>query len=283
MKPIYAIVPGLGDLPRLELVAPDGARAKIYLHGAHTTSWIPAGGNERLYLSQRSAYLPDEQIRGGIPVVFPQFAALGPLPMHGLAHSMPWEFSEAQIFDNRATAVFQLRDCAESRALWSHAFLAELSVSVGGSYIEITLGVTNTGDGPFDFTAALHSYLAIAEVTETSVKGLSGLHYLDAADGRTIKHDDRPQVDFPGEVDRVYFNAPQQVELVEPGRRLVIGKAGFPDTVVWNPAARKCAVEADMRPEDYRRFVCVEAAIVGAPVHLDPGESWQGAQVLIAS
>lgn len=283
MKPFYVIVPGAGGLPKLELATPDGARAEIYLHGAHVTSWAPAGGSEHLYLSHRSAYLASKQIRGGIPVVFPQFAALGPLPMHGLAHSMPWEFSSAQIQQEQAIATFHLRDTTESWSLWPHNFLGELAVSIGGEQIEVTLGVTNTGAEPFDFTAALHSYLAVSEVAGTCVRGLGGLRYLDAADGRIIKHDDHPQVDFAGEVDRVYFGSPEKVELMEPEQKLAIRKAGFTDTVVWNPAAEKCAVEADMQPEDYRRFVCVEAAIVGVPVHLAPGEHWEGSQALIAS
>jgi glucose-6-phosphate 1-epimerase len=54
------------------------------------------------------------------------------------------------------------------------------------------------------------------------------------------------------------------------------------DTVVWNPAREKCALEADMEPEDYRRFVCVEAAAVGRPIRLAPGERWMGTQALIA-
>jgi len=33
---------------------------------------------------------------------------------------------------------------------------------------------------------------------------------------------------------------------------------------------------------DYRRFVCVEAATVGSPVRLAPGERWEGTQTLEA-
>ncbi len=52
--------------------------------------------------------------------------------------------------------------------------------------------------------------------------------------------------------------------------------------MVWNPGAAKCATMADLEPEDYLRFVCVEAATVGAPVTLGPGERWQGSQTLVA-
>jgi glucose-6-phosphate 1-epimerase len=71
----------------------------------------------------------------------------------------------------------------------------------------------------------------------------------------------------------VYFDAPVQARLVEADR-----KVGFTDTVVWNPGTAKCASMPDLEPEDYRRFVCVEAATVGMPVHLAPGERWEGVQ-----
>ena len=83
-------------------------------------------------------------------------------------------------------------------------------------------------------------------------------------------------------MNRIYFDAPAEARLVEAGRRIVVQKAGFADAVVWNPGAEKCATMADLEPEDYRRFVCVEAAIVGAPIQLAPGERWQGTQTLMA-
>src|SRR5436305_1852990 len=93
------VVAGEGGLPKLILVAPDGARAEIYLHGAHVTSWIPAGDGERLFLSASSAFRPGAAIRGGVPVVFPQFSDRGPLPKHGFARTSEWE-----LVDDAATA-----------------------------------------------------------------------------------------------------------------------------------------------------------------------------------
>jgi glucose-6-phosphate 1-epimerase len=82
-------------------------------------------------------------------------------------------------------------------------------------------------------------------------------------------------------VNRIYFDAPAEVRLIEPDRTTVIRKAGFSDAVVWNPAAAKCATMPDLEPDDYRRFVCVEAATVESPVRLAPGERWQGTQTLV--
>ena len=71
--------------PALRLTAADGAQATVLRHGAQIVSWIPAGDQERLYLSPIAAAGPGQAVRGGIPVVFPQFASQGPLPKHGYA------------------------------------------------------------------------------------------------------------------------------------------------------------------------------------------------------
>jgi glucose-6-phosphate 1-epimerase len=280
MKLIDTISPGAGDLPRLELAAPDGAYAQVYLHGAHVASWVPAGGQERLFLSRVSQFRPGAPIRGGVPVVFPQFGASGPLPLHGLARIMPWEFTGAEVVGGKASALFRLHDTEESRSQWPHAFLAELSVLTGGYEMEVKLSVTNSGAEAFDFTTSFHTYLDVSDIAATSVEGLAGLRYRDAAAGGVEKLEEYARVKFDGEVNRIYFDAPAEVRLVEPGRIMVIRQAGFTDTVVWNPAAAKCAGMPDLEPDDYKRFVCVEAATVGVPVHLAPGERWEGKQSL---
>jgi glucose-6-phosphate 1-epimerase len=282
MDPVFAIAEAAGGLPKLTLAAPDGARAEVYLYGAHVVSWVPAGGQERLFLSRASAFRAGAPIRGGVPIVFPQFGTMGPLPLHGLVRLMPWELAAAEAVGQRAVATFRVSDTAESRRQWDHAFLAELAVAIGGSKLSITLSVTNTGVEPFDFTTSFHTYLAVADITTTTVRGLAGLRYRDAAAGGVEVHEDSPQVDFPGEVNRIYFDAPAEARVVEKERITVVQKAGFADTVVWNPGAAKCATMADLEPEDYRRFVCVEAAAVGTPIRLAPGERWQGMQTLTA-
>lgn len=279
---VFAIAPGAGDLPKLTLVAPDGARAEIYLHGAHVTSWIPAGGSERLFMSRASQFKPGSPIRGGIPVIFPQFGTTGPLAQHGFARVMPWEFVGAEVVGMGASAVFRLRDTEDSRSLWANAFLAELTVAIGSNQLAATLAITNTGAESFTFTSALHTYFAITDLTATAVEGLAGGRYRDAAAGGAESQQVAPRVDFTGEVNRIYFDAPAELRLVEPGRTTLVRSAGFPDAVVWNPAAARCAAMSDLVPDDYQRFVCVEAAVIGTPVSLAPGARWQGTQTLVA-
>src|SRR5690606_20232698 len=79
-------------------------------------------------------------VRGGIPVIFPQFAERGLLRRHGFARQLDWSF--AGIADG--SAVFELRDSAAT-AEWPHAFACRLSIAPGPSRLAVALEVENLG------------------------------------------------------------------------------------------------------------------------------------------
>ena len=278
----FAVLPGAGGLPKVSLAAPDGAQAEVYLQGAHVTSWKPAGGEERLFLSATAEFRVGGSIRGGVPVAFPQFSERGPLPKHGFARRLPWEFLGAQSGTAAVTAKFRLRASDATRRLWPFAFETELSVRVGGPRLEMTLRVTNPGDQALSFTGAVHTYLRVAEAQTTVVEPLGGARYLDSVtNSEHIQAE--PALTFGTETDRVYFNAPAKVMVREPSRVMEVAMAGFPDIVIWNPWTERGAALADLEPEGYRHMLCVEAAVVGTPVCVEPGAEWLGTQTLTAS
>ncbi|MCZ8073938.1 MAG: D-hexose-6-phosphate mutarotase, partial [Paucibacter sp.] len=191
-------------LDAIELLSPDGARATVLLHGAHLLSWVPAGGEEQLYVSPKTAYANGEAIRGGVPVIFPQFSTRGPLKRHGFARSKPWQLVSAEQGADDALAVLRLTDDAASRMFWPHAFELELSVRISGRELQIELACENKGDTAFDFTSALHTYLRVHDLDSSSVEGLSGLQYEDSAAGGELKRQ-RVELLLPGgDLDRIY-------------------------------------------------------------------------------
>lgn len=272
-------------LEALELRAPDGASATLLLHGAHLLSWQPAGAGEQLYLSPRSAYATGQAVRGGVPVIFPQFAARGTGLRHGFARTKPWQLVSAEVGADDAMAVLRLTDDDATRLVWPHRFEAELCVRVSGRSLEIELACENRGEESFDFTAALHTYLGLSNLLDASVRGLSGLHYWDS-----IKNsEERQRVDLllpEPPMDRIYHQVDQDLTLLEqpvgrPGRRVTIRQQGFADAVVWNPGAEACAQLPDMPAEDWQRMLCIEAAAIDRPIRLAAGESWAGMQSLV--
>lgn len=253
----------------------DGATALVALHGAHVLSWIPADGRERLFLSERARLDGKSAIRGGVPVIFPQFSERGTGPRHGFARTLPWRFKGTQ--DEHA--VFELAN-DERTAHWPHAFIATLHVALSATTLALTLHVQNTGDTPFDFTAALHTYLRVDDIDATALRGLQGCDYEDSAAGGVLRREDNFEIRFDGEVDRIYNDVVAPLTLADGARELQIEQEGFGDAVVWNSGAALAATIGDLAPDDYRRFVCVEAGQVLQPVVLSPGERWSGTQRL---
>lgn len=269
----------------LALQAADGARAVVTLHGGHVVSWLPAGGHaEQLYLSPKSDFADGQAIRGGVPVVFPQFSDRGPLPRHGFVRNRAWQLLRCgDDAEGAATAVLGVADDAATRALWPHAFALELRLRLSGLQLEMALHCANTGPVPLRFAAALHTYLRIPDSAQARIAGLAGCQYHDAVDGRDqTQHESWLRI--PGEIDRVYFAVDGGVALSVDGdaaaRTLQVEHAGFADIVVWNPGPERCALLSDMPADGYRTMVCIESARIAQPVELAPGHAWSGMQRL---
>lgn len=271
--------------PAMWLRAPDGAEVTVLLHGGQIVSWIPAGDQERLYLSPLAQAGEGHAVRGGIPVVFPQFALRGPLPRHGLLRERTWQWVEGAQRGDVVIGVLRTTDDEATRAIWPHRFEAELSFSFSGLQLDVELAITNTGepgtDLPFEFSAALHSYLRVDDVRRARLGGLFGVKYLDSLTGAE-QHQEMDPFSFAGEIDRIYLDtasvgAGTQTLSTTMGRMLIT-REGFDDVVVWNPGPAKAAAMADLPDDDWLQMLCVEAATIGQPVTLSPGQEWVARQ-----
>jgi len=263
-------------LPAVLLRAADGGRATIVLQGAHLVSWIPAGGAEWLYVSPRSPFRPGEPIRGGVPLVFPQFATYGTLPQHGFARTQGWRVAA----ESPGGVSFHLESSAATRALWPHDFTAEFAVDVRGDHLGLALQVRNSGARDFAFTAALHTYLSVSDIAAIRLDGLAGGAYVDRANNDAPGRETAASLTVTQEIDRVYTDVAPPLRLTDKSRVLEISQTGFRDCVIWNPGPQRTARMADMEPDGYRRMFAVEAATVAHPATLAPGAAWEGAQSL---
>lgn len=257
------------------LRSPDGALARMTAHGAQVASWQPAGQPERLFLSAASPIDAGVALRGGVPVIFPQFSGMGPLVKHGFARNQRWTLQQQTAAER---VMFVLTDNDATRAAWPFRFRAELVVAIGGDLLTVTLTVHNTDQQALTFTAALHTYLRVDHIDTTHLRGLQGVQYRDSLAGGVEATDQAPEVSFREPCDRIYLDAPSPLRLEQPGHHFILHSSGFADAVVWNPGKQLSDSMADMEPHGYQRMVCVEAAQIGKPVLLAPGQSWTGSQ-----
>ena len=269
-----------GELPAVTIRAADGAQASVTLYGGHLVAWQTSDGQERLFCSRDSALDGSRAIRGGVPVIFPQFGARGTGMRHGFARVATWQLESTGDADGAAWAQFILQhtDLPDAIATtWPWAFTLRLRVAVQGLSLELQLSVHNTGEQAFPFSAALHSYFAIDQLGEARIGGLQRVRYSDETPQDALQAEELLQ--FADKLDRIYYQLPGALTLQSGSHTLRLEQQGFTDAVVWNPGAQDAAALPDLADDEYQRFICIEPALI-QPDTLAAGAQWTGRQHL---
>jgi glucose-6-phosphate 1-epimerase len=271
---VVAVVAGNGGLAKVRVTG-RAASAEVYLHGAQVTSWRPVGADEVLFLSEKSTWEDGRAIRGGIPVCFPWFRAKADdakAPAHGFVRTKEWRLEQVKVDGERVVVICSTESDAATERWWPYAFRVEHVISIGRS-LELSLIVRNTGQTPFRFEEALHTYFRVSGVESVRVRGLDQAAYLDNVDGNRRKTQ-AGDVVCTGKTDNAYIDVGGAAELVDAGwdRILRTEKENSATTVVWNPWEDGAASLSDLGTDEWRRFACVEASnILGAAIVLGPG------------
>ncbi|KAM0329155.1 hypothetical protein ACHAQA_004451 [Verticillium albo-atrum] len=300
--PPQAQVTTSDDNSRVDAVLPTGESISVLLHGATVLSWKDAAGNDRLWLSEAAPLDGSKPVRGGIPLVFPVFGqapdheATKNLPQHGFARSSRWEFlgksSEESGTNYSVKLDFGLSAAGldeKTKAAWGYNFGAIYSVTLDRDALSTSLVITNEDDKPFELQVLLHTYLRVPDVTALQILNLDASPYLDKTESLAAKTQSGP-VTLTGETDRIYSPAagpkvPIVVADAASGRKLYsLSRDNLDDVVVWNPWEAKAKSMPDFAPDDgWRNMVCVEAGAVNGWQKLEPGDAFEGAQVITAA
>jgi len=258
----------------VDLIHSSGARAKVSLYGGQLLSWKSADGTELLYLSPIAEFTKGKAIRGGIPIVFPQFGANGPLPSHGFARTSFWKAIDSAVEKNgKLKLVIQLSSNPDSIKIWPHEFELTLTIRLSEA-LELELKTENKGSAPFNFQSLLHTYFQVPDITKVRIDGLGGAKYTDFLREKHSFSEPPGLIAVNRFTDQVYLGAPNKVELMLDGtRRLVIEKSNFRDLVFWNPWIEKTKSFKDLPAESYKQFVCLEAGNIDPVLSLAPAET----------
>jgi glucose-6-phosphate 1-epimerase len=256
-----------------------GVRISACPRGAHLMTWTTEGV-ERLWMSPLSACGDVAALRGGVPVLFPQFGTFGALAKHGFARTADWTAVPPAGDPDRAELAFELDDSEATRAIWPHPFHARLEISATARELQMSLTVANLGSDAATFTGGLHTYLAVAD-PDAWIEGLSGGHAWDGGSTSQPRFTQPLDQRVPALAtqDLVIQGVSGPVVLHDEvlGRMSVIGE-GFPNRIVWNPGPDSGL--PDVAPGDEARFVCIEPTAV-TPLVLPGGASWTGRQRLV--
>jgi glucose-6-phosphate 1-epimerase len=268
------IVEGKGGLPFIK-VDNGKASALISLYGGQVLGYQPATANaDLMFCSEHAYYQSGKAIKGGVPICWPWFGADPEekgRPAHGFARNSMWTLASTAATENGdSKIILSLRDSDATRSLWPHAFELVLEVSIGDT-LNLALTSRNNGDKPFTITQALHTYFKVGDIHQVAVQGLDGISYLDKPDNFAEKLQ-AGDIQFSGEVDRVYTNTSADLVINDPKlqRQIHINSEGSNTSVVWNPWADICAASGDLADNAYTGFVCVETANAASDIIIVP-------------
>ncbi|CAK3955894.1 glucose-6-phosphate 1-epimerase-like [Lecanosticta acicola] len=285
---------------RVTASLPTGDSVEVLLYGASVISW-KSNGKERLWLSSAAKLDGSKPVRGGIPLVFPCFGpppkdhATSALPQHGFARNSHWEYlgkssSESGTLskggDDSVKLDFGLSAAnlsADAKKAWPYEFGLAYSVTLGKDGLQTMLNVRNQDTKPFDFQMLLHTYFATDDISKTAVTGLGSTTYIDKVlDAKEHQQQDH-ELKITGEVDRVYKSIKQDTTsiVVDGQPHLDVVRDNLEDSVVWNPWIEKAKGMGDFEPKDgYKKMICVEVGAVNGWQKLEPGETFEGGQIV---
>jgi glucose-6-phosphate 1-epimerase len=283
---IARVCEGDGGLVRIEITSPI-AHGQMYMHGAHVTSWRPAGSEEILFLSTKSRFEEGQAIRGGIPICFPWFRGKADdpqAPAHGFVRTRSWQlYSIVENSSGVAVTMFAESD-EQTRHWWPDEFRLVHRVTFG-SELRLELVCLNTGKASFHFEEALHTYNRVADIQDVRLHGLDGTSFLDNTDSNKEKTQ-LGDVIIASQTDKAFVHTQKTVDLLDSKmrRRIRLQKANSNTTVVWNPWKEGASRMRDLAEGEWKQFLCVEACnIIGGTVTLGSGQEHTISAVLSVS
>lgn len=248
-----------------------GSSATIHRYAAHVTSFL-VGGQPVLFLSKKAVLdAPPTAIRGGIPIIWPQFSDRGALPKHGFARNVFWTL----LSSTADQAVFELNDSEETRKIYP-GFRVIYTVQLQAARLVMTFRAEAKEDD-LQFTFALHTYFQVDDIAKVKIHGLQRCKFQNHLNKMALETEGGAPLVIGSEVDRTYLNVPNTLSIETGSESKVMLKTStnMRDAVVWNPWSEKIKGMADLDANDFHRFVCVEVGNVNEPIRVAKGSSWE--------
>jgi D-hexose-6-phosphate mutarotase len=250
-------------------------RCTLTLQGAHLISFIKSGV-EQLWMSPKCIIETGKPIRGGVPVCWPWFGAHATeanYPAHGFARTALWSVESEKCSTEFTQVVLKLEN-RSSNPLFPFDCSVRLQVTLRDS-LELSLITENEGSEVFPLSQALHTYFPISDLSSARIEGLNGCRYADKLLDYAESVESRELVSLEEPSDRVYFDSSESLKLIDGKTTRTIHKQNSNTTVVWNPGFNTAEKMTDIGSENYRNFLCIEAANAMSDVRLiEPGESF---------
>jgi glucose-6-phosphate 1-epimerase len=248
-------------------------------------------------------------VRGGIPLVFPQFGKTldASMPQHGFLRNHTWTPSPATTASSRDFTL-SLENVTEARGTEAWELgksdldcTATFRVTVGPDTLTTELIIENTGEtNAFDFQTLFHTYYKIhgskaLDPTICNVTGLGGYHVDDKITDQTYVQSKDSSIIVDREVDRIYTpsedDGPTELNVTvatgEGGGKVQVKAYGAVDdvtvpmsVVVWNPFIKIAKGMGDFGDDQYHDMICVEPGLLSNVPPLQTSKTAKFTQII---
>jgi len=220
------------DPPREIAVSSGSAQMKIAPQRGGLVTSFSIDNIEILYLDRATFTYLTQNVRGGIPLLFPH---AGPsngkiyhLSQHGFARRMPWNVTG----QDGNSITLQLLSNDETRKDFPFDFELKLTAAVSANTLTHTFTIINKGDKPMPTAYGTHPYFQIPQADK---------HNLTA----NIEGFNPKEIDWLGGFDKSFVN-PGRIRIQMPGKQLTLESAPdvFKIVRIWHLAGKD--------------FICIE-------------------------
>lgn len=255
---MFEVRPVTDRWPAYDLIdRSSGARARVVPgRGGIVTEW-EWGGHQLLYLDRSTYEDGNQNVRGGIPILFPICGRLNGdafelggrvyhLPQHGLARRMPWQVQSTSV-DGGAAVRLRLTSSDETRMQYPFDFELSFEYRLAGSSLQVTQTYLNHSDHPMPMYPGLHPYFAAPGKERTRIEVPATTCHDRTGESRDV----RAPIDWGADEVNLFFTglAADQASVVRSdGVRVTVGfSQAYQTLVFWTLSGRP--------------FVCLEPCV----------------------
>ncbi len=227
-------------------------------HGATIVSGC-VNGYELFFLSEKAFFDGKTPIRGGVPIVFPNFGHSSEhnLPKHGFARISQWSLEKRWNNLNNSGIILKLETNSETLKFWNYKFKLLYTITLNNNNIMTELFIQNQDPISFNYQCLFHNYFKVSNLKWVRIANLDYIDYYDQLTHKISSHSE--EILINQEIDRVYGPTNNCVSILDTEYVLKVNSDENQfHVVVWNPWEKKSKSLSDFGDEEFLDMVCVE-------------------------
>jgi glucose-6-phosphate 1-epimerase len=213
--------------------------------------------------------------RGGVPILFPQFADRGALRKHGFVRDIVWKvvFHQRETYSEHLR--YELNLTSNNLNHWPHKVFIQLDVFAKLKSITFSLMIKSLGNTDFVWTGGFHPYFKIENLMDIKIDGLMGCEIENKYRPEQTHQLEQVLLFDEGPCESLFFSNSNLV--IHDAKKIIyLSSKGFSEWMIWNPGKLGVKDFSDIPHDDWTKFLCIEPVNVKQPQLIKVGSQFIG-------